>query len=113
MPARRSSFRGARLEAVTFRCRASAEMPKPVLRPVALGPTQPATSATRASRPVYWGQALDWLDTRVYDGDQFIPGNSVDGPAIVETTDTTVVIHEGQKLAVDRFGNFELSLHAG
>jgi N-methylhydantoinase A len=107
-----SSFRGARLEVVTFRCRASAEMPKPVLRPAALGLPQPSAGAVRASRRVYWGQALEWLDTRVYDGDQFVPGNAVEGPAIVETTDTTVVVHEGQKLAVDRFGNFELSLRA-
>lgn len=104
-----SSFRGVKLEVVSFRCKASAEMPKPVLNPSALGPAQPDGNAIRAHRKVYWGAQQNWLDTRVYDGDLFKPGNSVDGPAIVETTDTTVVVHEGQKLAVDRFGNFELS----
>lgn len=106
---RGSSFRGAKLEIVTFRCRATAEMPKPVLKPQALGLATPAAAAQRRSRKVYWGQQLDWQDTPVWDGDQFAAGNSVTGPAIVETTDTTVVVHPGQRLAVDRFGNFELT----
>jgi N-methylhydantoinase A/oxoprolinase/acetone carboxylase beta subunit len=36
------------------------------------------------------------------------PGNRIAGPAIVETTDTTVVIHPRRTLKVDAFGNFEI-----
>jgi N-methylhydantoinase A len=50
------------------------------------------------------------LETPVYEGEKLVPGNSVPGPAIVETADTTVVVHPGQILAVDEFGNFELTL---
>ena len=33
---------------------------------------------------------------------------SVKGPAIVETSDTTVVVHPGRTLSVDALGNFEI-----
>ena len=109
---RGSSFRGARLEAVTFRCRATAPMPKPVLLATEPQAAQPPADARRRARRVYWSDVRDWRDTPVWDGDRFAPGHTVDGPAIVETTDTTVVVHAGQRLAVDRYGNFELSFGA-
>jgi N-methylhydantoinase A/oxoprolinase/acetone carboxylase beta subunit len=37
-------------------------------------------------------------------------GNTVAGPAIVETSHTTIVVHPQQKLLVDAYGNFELKL---
>jgi N-methylhydantoinase A len=109
---RGSSFRGARLEAVTFRCRATAPMPKPVLLATEPQAAQPPADARRRARRVYWSDVRDWRETPVWDGDRFAPGHTVDGPAIVETTDTTVVVHAGQRLAVDRYGNFELSFGA-
>jgi N-methylhydantoinase A/oxoprolinase/acetone carboxylase beta subunit len=33
----------------------------------------------------------------------------VKGPAIVETADTTVVVHPGRTLRVDALGNFEIT----
>ena len=47
--------------------------------------------------------------TPVYDGDALVAGNRIAGPAIVETPDTTVVVHPGTKLAVDLLGNFEIT----
>jgi len=34
----------------------------------------------------------------------------VAGPTVVETPDTTVVMHPGQPLTVDRLGNFDIEL---
>jgi len=31
------------------------------------------------------------------------------GPAVIETTDTTVVVHPGRSLKVDAYGNFEIN----
>ena len=87
-------------------------MPKPALVPAQPGPREPAADARRAPRRVWWSAQRDWRETPVWDGDRFVPGNAVAGPAIVETTDTTVVVHAGQTLAVDRFGNFELTFGA-
>jgi N-methylhydantoinase A len=107
---RGSSFRAARLEAVTFRVRATAPLPKPVVPKAEIKPTAPSAEARRKSRQVYWSDAKKFIETPVFDGDRFVQGNFIAGPAIVETTDTTVVVHPGQKLCVDAFGNFDLAL---
>jgi N-methylhydantoinase A len=106
-----SSFRGARLEIVTFRVRAMADTPRPNLRsdhPAAL----PDQAARRPSRQVYWDELKSVTPTDVYDGSKLRLGELVQGPAIVETQDTSVVVRPGQQLVLDTFGNFELTLDA-
>ena len=105
-----SSFRGGRLEIVTFRVRAMAETPRPRLVAAAGLTEEIAPEARRPSRSIYWADMKRAIDTPVYDGTALLPGNSVAGPTVVETPDTTVVVPPGQKLGVDRFGNFEIEL---
>jgi len=109
---RGSSFRGARLEAVTFRCRATASTPNPQLTVAAKLTEALPPGSLRPKRPVYWADVKRRLDTPVYDGDRLVPGNRIDGPGIVETLDTTVVVHPGQTLSVDKFSNFALDTGA-
>ena len=59
--------------------------------------------APASRRPVHFGTR--WHDTPVYQRDQFAPGMTLDGPAIVEQSDTTTVIEPDMTLAVDRHGN--------
>jgi N-methylhydantoinase A len=107
-----SSLRNARLEAVTFRCRASVITAKPNLRPAEALMAKLPAEAARGKRSVYWTEQKRRLDTPVYDGDALLAGNRIAGPVIVETLDTTVVVHQGQALFVDAHGNFELELQA-
>lgn len=105
---RGSSFRGVPLEAVTFRCKAMAPTPKPLLQPTTdLTEVIPA-AARRKPRSVYWAETRKREDTPVFDGDALLAGNTVVGPAIVETSLTTVVLHPGQTLTLDAFGNFDM-----
>ena len=125
-----SSLAGARLEIVTARCRASAATPKPsFVRSDRMTSEVPA-QARAGRRSVYWpriaaapaeGAAADpatarlpaRIDTPVYDGHRLAPGNRLEGPAIVELDTTTVVLHSGQILRMDGYGNFELFPGAG
>jgi N-methylhydantoinase A len=109
---RGSSLRHARLEVVTFRCRASAITAKPTLRSGDTLSAELPASAARGRRSVYWTDRKLRQDTAVFDGDALVSGNRIAGPAIVETLDTTVVVHDGQALLIDASGNFELDLHA-
>jgi N-methylhydantoinase A len=110
---RGSSFRGGRLEIVTFRVRAMAETPRPRLVAADRLTDAIAPEARRPSRSIYWADLKRSADTPVYDGTRLQPGNAVMGPTVVETPDTTVVVHPGQTLRVDRFGNFEIALGEG
>ena len=110
---RGSSFRGGRLEIVTFRVRAMAETPRPRLVAAERLTGEIAAAARRPGRPIYWADLQRQVETPVYDGTALRPGNTVAGPTVVETPDTTVVVPPGQTLGVDRFGNFEIALAEG
>ena len=107
---RGASLPGAQLEIVTFRCRASGETPKPRLsRADTLTEKLPA-GAQHPARPVYWAEWQRQEETAIYEGGALLPGNRIAGPAVIETAVTNVVVHPGQTLAVDEFGNFEITL---
>ncbi len=100
---------GAQLEIVTFRLRARALTPRPKLVKAKKLSAAIPRAAVRAPREIYWSDLKRKRKTPVYDGERFVPGNRVSGPAIVETADTTVVVHPGRRLRVDALGNFEIT----
>jgi N-methylhydantoinase A len=103
-----SSYRGARLEIVTLRLRASAPTPRPKLPRAKTLSARVAREASRGRRDIYWPDFKRILPTSIYDGARLKPGNRISGPGVVETTDTTIVIYPGRRLRVDAFGNFEM-----
>ena len=108
---RGSSFKGARLEIVTYRVRAMADTPRPTLRTVS-GHGDDGVPLRRATRGIYWDELKQVVETAIYDGARLLPDQPVTGPAVVETPDTSVVVRPGQTLVLDRFGNFELTVGA-
>jgi len=106
-----SALRGARLELVTFRLRASAQTPRPQIRRTDERTAVIEPAAILAPRPIYWDELKKILETPAYDGTRLRPGNVIAGPAVIETPDTTVVARPGQELSIDAFGNFELSVN--
>jgi N-methylhydantoinase A len=65
--------------------------------------------AARGKRDIYWADLKKTVATPIYDGAFLVPGNAIKGPAVIETTDTTVVVHPGRSLKVDAYGNFEIN----
>jgi N-methylhydantoinase A len=84
------------LRTVVVGTRSSAPLPQAQGR--ADGPPQPTSR-----RPVHFGTA--WHDTPVYPREAFTPGMALDGPAIIEQSDTTTVIEPDMTLTVDAHGN--------
>jgi N-methylhydantoinase A len=105
---RGSSYGQARLEIVTLRLRATAATPRPKLSPARKLSTRMAAKAVLGKRDIYWADLKRAAKSPVYDGALLVPGNNVVGPAVIETTDTTVVVHPRRSLKVDAFGNFEI-----
>ena len=106
---RGSALAGAQLEFVVSRLRARARTPQPKLVFSKTSSKTMAKSAIRKKRDIYWPDLEKHRATPVFDGEKLISGNQVKGPAIVETADTTVVVHPGTTLRLDALGNFEIS----
>ena len=51
----------------------------------------------------------DYVDTAIYQRGALGPGSAFTGPAVVEQMDATTVVHPGQRVEVDTFGNLLLS----
>jgi N-methylhydantoinase A len=105
-----ASLPWAKLEAVTFRIRAFAKTPKPDLVPQEISGSQVEPAAQVSVRPIYWSEPRQTVETPIYSGAKLMSGNQICGPAVIETTDTTLVVHPGRQVDVDVFGNFVLSL---
>ncbi len=95
---------GSTIEAVSFRLRVRAPMPRPDL--AAAAGTAPAASSGQKSsrvRPVSFDGRAE-MGTPVYDR-ATIGGEAMAGPLIVEQTDATTVVPPGWSAHCDRFGN--------
>jgi N-methylhydantoinase A len=96
---------GAALTALRVTVRA-ASAPRPLAeRPPRGGPVAPT-----GRRDVYWGELGEAVATSLYWGPDLAPGARVEGPAVAEFPNTTVVARPGQGLRVDGFGNLLLEL---
>jgi N-methylhydantoinase A/acetophenone carboxylase len=58
--------------------------------------------ASRGTRMAYWPEKGDLKDTPVYDGDALQPGNVIEGPGLVETAYTTIVIPPGRIYSINQ-----------
>ncbi len=67
-----------------------------------------AASAVKGTRLVYFAESDGYVDCPVYDRYRLKSGDEVEGPAIVEEEDSTVVVHPGWRAEVDEFGNLFL-----
>jgi N-methylhydantoinase A len=106
---RGSALAGATLEIVVSRLRARALTPRPKLVRTRLSSGKIPANAVRKRRNIYWPDLKKRIATPVYDGERLAAGNALKGPAIVETADTSVVVHPGTRLKLDALGNFEIT----
>ncbi|MEP3048627.1 MAG: hydantoinase/oxoprolinase family protein [Roseibium sp.] len=68
-----------------------------------LAPTTTGSVAAKATRPVHFGDA--WHETSIYDRLVLPIGSVIQGPAILEQPDTTVLVEPDLQARVDSFGN--------
>lgn len=66
-----------------------------------------AACAPRGTRQAWFGE---WRDVPVYALDDLRPGHALAGPAIVEAETTTVLVNEGDRVAVNALGWLDIAL---
>lgn len=97
-----SAFKEGGVEITTFRVVATSPVHHARL---AATDTASGAAAPQAEqhRPVFSGG--EWVDARIFRGEQLREGMAFDGLAVVEMPDTTVVVGADQSATVDGFGN--------
>ena len=100
----------APVELVGIHVVASAEVGKLTMQERPKSAT-PASAAVKGVRKVDY--ALEGIhDATIYDGTKLEPGMAFAGPAVVEDPGTTVVIHPGNRVEIDGFGNIHIHIKA-
>jgi N-methylhydantoinase A len=101
---RGSAFRGAGMEAVIFRLKASGLVEAPTPTPEPLRAPDPS-AAEMGRRNIYVDTANAMAPATIYDYLRMCPGNRVRGPAVIHTPITTIVIQSQQIGRMDQFRN--------
>jgi N-methylhydantoinase A len=63
------------------------------------------SKAPIGTRPVCWEKGAGMVETPIYNRSNLLPGNLIEGPAIVEALDTTYVVRKGWTYRVDEYLN--------
>lgn len=103
-----SAYREVGREIVNFRLIAVGPLRKPVFR--SYRAEGGAERALKGSRPVYFEDAGGFAPGRIYDFDRLRPGAEIDGPAVIETPITTIVVNPKDRASVDEFLNVRVRI---
>ena len=100
----------APVEMVGIHLVAKAEVGKLEMLPEALGDPD-ATSAIKGQRQVDY--ALEGKhNATIYNGEKLQPGMVFDGPAIIEDSGSTIVVHPSNSVEIDAYRNIHINLNA-
>jgi N-methylhydantoinase A len=97
-----------RSEIVSLRVTVTGMLDKPILEKIEQGDDDPPPAANTGTRDVRFGEEA--LDTGTWDRTALLAGNRINGPALIEEHASTTVLHPGDTLEVDAFGNLVISI---
>jgi N-methylhydantoinase A len=96
-------------EIVSLRSAVTGLLNKPRFEQIAAGEADPPAEASREARPVYFTPG-GFVDTPTFDRARLKSGNRIAGPALIEEHASTTVVHPGDTLEVDAFGNLVIEI---
>jgi N-methylhydantoinase A len=99
-----------RAEIVSLRTTVTGIMRKPPQERMEKGGRAPKKSAFTGKRQVYFGEEGGFLETPTYARAGLLAGNRISGPALVEEHASTTVVHPGDRLVVDDWGNLVIAV---
>jgi N-methylhydantoinase A len=97
------------LEWVNLRLTGVGPIARPKLRELAPGDGRPARALTGTRTVTFAGKPVE---CQVYERSLIAPGDTLQGPVIIEEYGATTVVYPGQRIEADRFGNLILTRDA-
>jgi N-methylhydantoinase A len=72
------------------------------------GGSKPSPKAERGV--IFYERGVERVPTPIYDGEALTGDATIEGPAIIEFVDTTVVVRDGQRASQDRLGSIAIDV---
>ena len=105
-----SAYAKAGIELVSVDVDAIGKALKPVVKSYPEGGSDPS-AGLKGHRQVFFPEITkEFVQTAIYEYDKLMPGNVVEGPAIIESPTTTVVIPPEKVARMDIFRNIEITI---
>lgn len=98
---------GEPVQIVNIRLIARGMIPKPKMKQLPRVNDQ-GEAAVKGTRPVCFRPVEGYLPTPVYDRYRLLSGARIEGPAVIEEFDSTLLIHPGYHGKVDDFGSLHI-----
>ena len=92
------------VEVVTLRVTARGQLESARMPRISRKPGKPA-GLLLGQRQVYFEDTAGFVACDIYDRAGLSPGSTIDGPAILENIDSTVVVNPGWRARIDGYGN--------
>lgn len=102
-----SGYSEAGKEILTFRVTAIGELKKPSIKRYGTEKVK-ADDALKGKRDVYFEEQRDFVPAGIYDFERIRPGAEIQGPAVIETPVTTIVVNPKDRAVMDEFRNVKI-----
>jgi N-methylhydantoinase A len=98
-------------EMINVRVAACGRVTPPTRKAVGGGLDLDAAACLKGQRDVYYEENGGFVSTPIYDGDRLSAGSTIDGPAVIEESTTTIVVPPAAHLEVTEYGDYMMTLH--
>ena len=102
-----SAFKEAGVEIGVLRVTAVGKIPRPRLA----YQVPKSAEAEVGSRDVYWREMQKFVTTPIYTGATLAAQTTVEGPAVIEMPETTIVLRPNSHGQLDEYGNFIIRIN--
>jgi N-methylhydantoinase A len=106
-----SGYREAGKEVTAFRLRAVGKIQRPNIKQYERMKGS-SESAVKGKRDVYFEEPASFVSTPIYEFGHMKPGMEINGPGIIESTVTTIVVNPRDTAVMDEFQNVRLLIHS-
>ncbi len=87
----------------SFVLRSTFASPKLKIPKFSLKSTKAPAEAYKGKREAFWQELGGFKPTNTYDSSKLEPGNKLEGPAIIEAVDTTIVLPPGRTFTINEY----------
>jgi len=103
-------MKGHPMEFISCRVEVTGEIPGIALEALPLAGPDPSSDTLKGKRKVYLPENHGFEEVNIYDGEKLKSGNVLNGVAIVETQGSSVGVWENERLTVNKYGDFEITI---